>query len=211
MNQSVYIVAGITLVIAGTPVVQAQAKSAIATVQSQSSSTVPSNIDSLSRQIGAVEVERSILLSKFSSGTPVIQKLDQRYAGLLIQLKQFQPSRYLMMASSAAQAALSEKIGTLEVERAIELTRFRADTPVIKAFDQQLLSLVTRLKQLQPKQYRSIAASATQRALQAKIADLRTVYRQEAQRLIPSAPSQRSLQAQISTLNQRLAEIRKSV
>ncbi|MGG6270720.1 hypothetical protein ACQ4M3_39375 [Leptolyngbya sp. AN03gr2] len=207
MNQFLYTTAAIALLIAGGSGVQAQSASSV----TRSASSVSNSEVSLLNQIGSVEVERAILLSKLRTDASMIQELDRQYVSLLGQLKQLQPRRYQALVASAAQTALSQKLGELEVERAIELTRFRADTPVIERFDRQLLSLMARLKELQPKQYRSIATSATQRTLEAKIAALQTVYRQEDQRLIASAPSQRALQAQISALNQRLAEIRKSV
>jgi hypothetical protein len=174
------------------------------------SSASSSRTVELTRNLGAVEVERTVLLTRFTSDTPVIQGLNRRYTNLMGQLKQLEPARYQALASSASQKALAEKIGDVEVERVIVLTRFTNDTPMVQALDKQNLSLVARLKQIQPARYQSLASSATQSALQSKIAELQALYRQEDRRLIPSTPSQQILRTQIVALNQRLAEVSKN-
>lgn len=161
-------------------------------------------------KIAELDVERTIALSRSTIDNPVIQAIDRQNVLLEARLKQLQPNRYQALASSAMQKALARKIGELDVERTIALSRLKIDNPVIQAIDRQSILLEARLKQLQPNGYQRLAFSATRSALQAKIAELQALYQQEDRRLVPSAPSQQTLKAQIDGLNRRLAEVPKN-
>lgn len=104
---------------------------------------------------------------------------------------------------------LSQKIGEIEVEKAIALARFNREAPVIQSLNQQYNRLLSQLKQLEPKRYQSLASSATQKAIRLKITELEAEYQQQSRSFISTAPSQQILNTQISNLKQRLAQITK--
>lgn len=104
---------------------------------------------------------------------------------------------------------LSQRIGEIEVERALNLARFNRQSPVIQSLNQQYSRLLSLLKQLEPKRYQSLASSATQKAIRLKITELEVEYQQQSPFFIPIAPSQQILKTQISNLKQRLAQITK--
>lgn len=179
--------------------------STIASTPSRSARTAE-----LTQRISRIEVERTLLLAQSKPEASQIANLDRQNITLMAQLKQLEPVRYQALASSATQKALAGKIGELDVERALALSRFTIDNPVIQAIDRQNVLLMARLQQLQPKRYQNLAFSAMRSALQAKIAELQALYQQEDRQLIPSAPSQQILKAQIDGLTQRLAEVPKN-
>lgn len=208
-KQSYLIAVGMIGLCMSTPIVsQAAPKPLNSTIASVSSPS--SQAAELTRRISIIEVERTLLLAQSKPETSQIENLNRQNITLMAQLKQLEPVRYQALASSAMQKALAGKIGELDVERAIALSRLKIDNPVIQAIDMQRLLLSARLKQLQPNRYQALAFSATRSALQAKIAELQALYQQEDRRLIPSAPSQQILKAQIDGLNQRLAEVPKN-
>ncbi len=112
--------------------------------------TPATQVNNLSQRIGEIEVERAIALSRFSVDTRLIEDLNRRQTALVSQLQQLEPQRYQALVTSAAQSAVSSKIGAVDVERTIALARVRADTPTIQDLDQQLVLLRARLKELQP-------------------------------------------------------------
>ncbi|BAU11685.1 hypothetical protein LEP3755_21880 [Leptolyngbya sp. NIES-3755] len=188
--------------------IQAAPKPLSSTIASASSPS--SRTAELTRNISAVEVEKAILLGELTPDTLALDELNKRYTNLMLQLRQLEPARYQALAASATETALARKIAELDVERAIALSRFTIDAPVVQTIARQSLMLEARLKQIQPTRYQALARSAMQSALQAKIAELQALYQQEDRRLIPSAPSQQTLKTQIFELNRRLAEVPKN-
>lgn len=110
-------------------------------------------------------------------------------------------------ASQDNAAALSRKVGEVEVERALQLAQFFEYTPVIQRLDEQYTALMMQLRQIEPSNYQILASSATQAALRAKIAELQTIQQQQSQVFTSDTPMQQLLQTQLSSLRQRLAEV----
>lgn len=114
------------------------------------------------------------------------------------------------LVSQEDAVSLSRQIGEVEVERVLQLVRFHAETPVIEALDQRYVTLITQLRQVEPSDYQTWAASATQTALQAKIVELETTQRQQSRVFTSNTPMLQILQAELSGLRQRLDEVTQS-
>ncbi|MBD2256359.1 hypothetical protein [Pseudanabaena sp. FACHB-2040] len=156
----------------------------------------------LSSKFGAIDVERTIALSRGQADTPAIQDLDRQSILLTARLKELQPQRYQALVRSASQSALSSKFGAIDVERTIALSRGQADTPIIQDLNRQSILLTARLKDLQPQRYLTLATSATRSALQLKITELEAEYQRQA-----DASSRQTLRVTINSLRQRLTQL----
>jgi hypothetical protein len=164
--------------------------------------TPATQVNNLSQSLGELEVERAIALSRFPADTQVIEDLNRRQTALVSQLQQIEPQRYQALVRSAAQSAVSSKLGAINVERTIAIARGRADTPMIQDLDQQSTLLTAKLKELQPQRYQALVRSATRSALQLKITELEAEYQRQA-----DASSRQTLRATINSLRQRLTQL----
>ena len=122
---------------------QATPKPTIAS--NQSAQIVPANARSIAQKISMNEVERAVLLAKFTYTTPMIQQLDRRQIMLMGQLKQLQPDRYQTLAASATRSAVSAKIATLQAEYQQGDRAFTSAAPSQQILKSQIAALNQRL------------------------------------------------------------------
>jgi uncharacterized protein involved in exopolysaccharide biosynthesis len=103
-------------------------------------------------------------------------------------------------------ATITQEIAKLEVERALQGTRYTSDSPTIRAIDSQLRSLRQRLLQIQPDGNTGVAI-AISKAIKGKIAELELERARQATRYTSDSPIIQAIDSQLRSLRQRLAQI----
>ncbi len=103
-------------------------------------------------------------------------------------------------------ATITQEIAKLEVERALQGTRYTSDSPTIRAIDSQLRSLRQRLLQIQPDGNTGVAI-AISKAIKGKIAELELERARQATRYTSDSPIIQAIDSQLRRLRQRLAQI----
>lgn len=120
------------------------------------------------------------------------------------------PSNSIVKSDSTTQAtveAITQQIASLEVERALQGSRFSEQSPTIQAIDSKLLSLRQRLVQIQPDGYKSAVTIAVSQAIKAKIAQLEVERARQGSKFMSSSPVIQSIDSRLQSLRQRLASL----
>ncbi len=110
----------------------------------------------------------------------------------------------LVSTTQVTVNTITQQIAKLEVERAVESTRFISENPVIQNLDLQLANLRKRLLQLRPDGNKQAVNLAVSQAIKTKIAQLEIERANQATQFSKNSPVIVSIDAQIKSLRQRL-------
>lgn len=179
-----------------------QSDTAIASIKTSTIAQTTTAND-LSAEIAKVEVERSLLLSRFQVNSAPVKAADNKIQNLRSRLIQLGGNKTALNREIANH--IVAKIASLEVGTALLYARYTSDSPIIQAAESDIKNLRSRFSQLQQPNSQTIIKTAVTQALRSKIAEVkkerirvRNLYQRDSVQVV-------SIEEQLRLLQKRLA------